>query len=90
MLAAAVLKGKDRQEAHAVIKQLSFEAPPSDLLQKLTQALELSENEVKDLLKKENLVGRSKEQVIEYLKLEVEPLLSLYLKDKITIPNIEV
>ena len=90
LLIDAVLKGKDRQETHALIKKISFEASPEDLLPKLAQALGIKEREMKDLLKMENLIGRSKEQVIEYLKLEVEPLLSHYLKDKITIPRIDV
>lgn len=90
LLIDAVLKGKDRQETHALIKKATFDTPPSELLPKLAQTLEISESEMKDLLKMENLIGRSKEQVIEYLKLEVDPFLSRYLKNKITIPNIEV
>jgi adenylosuccinate lyase len=90
LLSAAILKGKDRQETHALIKKITFETPPTKVLQKLAEAMKLTHTELKDLLKIENLVGRSKEQVIEYLKYEVEPLLSHHLKDKILIPSIDV
>lgn len=98
LLAAAVLKGKDRQETHALFRKLSFEAAQKeketgaspDLLKTLLDAVGLKKSEVGDLLDLSNLTGRSKEQVIEFLKLEVEPLLEKYLTADVIIPNIEV
>lgn len=98
LLAAATLKGKDRQETHEIFRQLSLEAIQTkketgrsfDLLQKLCHALKLDDKEIKHLLEIKTLTGRSKEQVIEFLKLEVEPLLERYLNPNATIPNIKV
>ncbi|QVL57737.1 MAG: adenylosuccinate lyase [Simkaniaceae bacterium] len=98
LLAAAVLKGKDRQETHALFKKLSFEAAQtkketgmdSDLLKTLLDAVGLKEDELGGLLEVNNLTGRSKEQVIEFLKLEVEPLLEKHFTADVVIPNIEV
>ncbi|MCP5505548.1 MAG: adenylosuccinate lyase [Chlamydiales bacterium] len=89
-LAKAVLKGKDRQEAHALIKKITFENPPEILIEKLASALDLNAYEVDSLCKIDNLIGRSKEQVFEFLKLEVEPLLEQHLTQKLTIPSIEI
>ena len=98
LLAAAVLKGKDRQETHELFRKLSFEAAQTkketgktpNLLQTLLDAVGLKEKDLGDLLDIKNLTGRSKEQVIEFLKLEVEPLLEKYLTTDVVIPNIEV
>ncbi|CCB87927.1 adenylosuccinate lyase [Simkania negevensis] len=85
VLAAAVLKGKDRGVVHEKLRQHAFEAGkhkrehgrPSDLLARMTADSEigLSETELASLFKAEGLTGRSKQQVIEFLKLEVQPLL---------------
>jgi adenylosuccinate lyase len=85
VLAAAVLKGKDRGVVHEKLRQHAFEAGkykrehgrPSDLLARMAADLEigLSETELASLFKAEGLTGRSKQQVIEFLKLEVQPLL---------------
>lgn len=98
ILAAAVLKGKDRQEAHETLRKLSYEAAQTkketgkapNLLKTLLDAMGLTENEMSDLLQIKNLTGRSKEQVIEFLKLEVEPLLEKHFTPDIVIPDIEV
>ena len=98
LLAAATLNGKDRQETHEIFRKLSLEATQikketgetPDLLKKLLDTLGLEEKDLGDLLKINNLTGRSKEQVIEFLKLDVEPLLEKHLTTDVVIPNIEV
>ena len=98
LLAKAVLKGKDRQQTHEHLKQLSFEALESkrttghtpDLLSKMLEEMELSTDEVSEDLKLENLTGRAKQQVIEFLKGEVEPLLEKHLVEEKPMPKLEV
>lgn len=98
LLTAATLKGKDRQETHELFRRLSLEATQimketgeaPNLLKNLLDALDLKENDLEDLLEIKNLTGRSKEQVVEFLKLEIEPLLEKHLKKDVVIPNIEV
>lgn len=85
VLAAAVLKGKDRGVIHEKLREHAFAAgkykrehgKPSDLLARMAADSEigLTEAELSSLLKAEGLTGRSKQQVIEFLKLEVQPLL---------------
>ncbi|NGX51345.1 MAG: Adenylosuccinate lyase [Chlamydiae bacterium] len=97
LLAAAVLQGKDRQKTHEELKVLSFEAMKEkretgrapDLLKTLLDALGLNENALSDQLKPEKLTGRAKQQVIEFLKIEVEPILEKHLTFSTTIPDIE-
>lgn len=100
LLAAAILKGKDRNVIHEKLRQHAFaagklkreEGKPSDLLKRIAADPEigLSEKEITSLLKPENLTGRSKEQVIAFLKLEVEPLLEKNLTLKTTLPDLEI
>lgn len=84
ILAAAILKGKERDKTYETLRKITFEASqtkketgksPSDLLKTLLQAVGLTENEMSDLLQMKNLTGRSREQVLEFLKLEVQPYL---------------
>ena len=97
ILAAAVLKGKDRQETHETLRKTAFEASQTkketgkapELLKKLLGAVELSESEMSDLLQVKNLTGRSREQVIEFLKLEVQPILEKHLDMDTLIPSVE-
>ena len=97
LLAAAALQGKDRQKTHEQLRVLTFEAAKQkketgkapDLLKTLLDALGFSEKALSDELKPEKLTGRSKEQVIAFLKLEVEPILEKHLTLETTIPTIE-
>lgn len=100
LMAGAVLKGKDRQTVHERLRLLCFEASKKrketgsapDLLKQIAEDKEigLSTQEIDTLLKDQNLIGRSKEQVIDFLKLEVEPVLEKHLTQNTTIPAIEV
>ena len=100
VLAAAVLKGKERGAVHeklrlhafAAGKQKREEGKPSDLLKRIAddKDIGLSEGEISSLLKPENLTGRAKQQVIEFLKLEVQPLLDQNLTLKTTLPTLEI
>lgn len=97
LLAAAALQGKDRQKTHEQLRVLTFEAAKQkketgkapDLLKTLLDALGFSEKALSDELKPKKLTGRSKEQVIAFLKLEVEPILEKHLTLETTIPTIE-
>jgi len=42
------------------------------------------------LINPENLLGRTKQQVMEFLKLEVEPLLKENLNINITLPSFDI
>ncbi len=97
ILAAAVLKGSNRQEAHETLRKHTFEAAKKkketgvapELLPSLLKAVNLSEKEMEELLQLKNLTGRSREQVLEFLKLEVEPILDKYLDVDTLIPSVE-
>ncbi|MCB1109592.1 MAG: adenylosuccinate lyase [Chlamydiia bacterium] len=97
ILAAAVLKGMDRQEAHEVLRKHSFKAgrekketgKSPDLLNTLLEAVQLTPGEMEDLLKPENLTGRSHQQVLEFLKFEVAPILEKHLDLDALIPSVE-
>ncbi|MCB1081186.1 MAG: adenylosuccinate lyase, partial [Chlamydiia bacterium] len=97
LLAAAALQGKDRQKTHEQLRVLTFEATKQkketgkapDLLKTLLDALGFSEKALSDELKPEKLTGRAKQQVIAFLKLEVEPILEKHLTLETTIPTIE-
>ena len=100
IIAAAVLKGKDRQKVHEKLRLHCFEASkekketgnPSNLLKRIVHDpdIGLSEKEIAPFLAPETLTGRSKEQVISFLKLDVQPILEKYLTLKITTPPIEI
>ena len=97
LLAAATLQGKDQHKTHEQLRVLCFEASKQkketgkspDLLKTLLDSLGLTEKALSKQLKPENLTGRSKQQVIEFLKLEVQPLLDQHLTLETTIPTIE-
>lgn len=99
LLAAATLKGQDRQQAHETLRKITFEAaqtkketgkPTTDLMDKLLNAIQVKKEEISEFLKPKNLVGRAQEQVIEFLKLEVAPYLEKHLDLDTLIPSIEV
>jgi adenylosuccinate lyase len=85
LIVRMVAAGGDRQNAHAIIRRHSLEAgralkdgaPRNDLLERLTSDPEftLSLAEMEDLVAAENFTGRSPEQVTEFLREVIEPIL---------------
>ncbi len=90
ILMEAVKKGGDRQDLHEKIRIYSMEAAKNvkvngghnNLIELLINDSEfnLDETEIKHILKAENFIGRSKEQVEEFLINDVKPLLNNYKK----------
>lgn len=87
ILMEAVKRGGDRQELHERIRVHSMEAArkvkeegkPNDLLQRIADdpSFDLSYDELSKVLLPENYIGRSKEQVEEFLNDIVKPLLAI-------------
>lgn len=85
ILMEAVKKGGDRQELHEKIRIHSMEAAKkvkmlgenNDLIERICNdsSFKLNKEEIMNALKPENFIGRSKEQVEEYIKTEVDPIL---------------
>lgn len=85
ILMDAVKKGGDRQELHEKIRIHSMEAgkrvkqegKENDLIEKIKNdsAFGLGEEELKDILKAEKYIGRSSEQVEEFIAECVKPVL---------------
>lgn len=88
ILMNAVLKGGDRQDLHEKIRVHSMEAgkqvkeqgKPNDLVQRIAkdESFGLSEEEILHILNPENLCGRAKNQVTDFLNEEVKPVLEKY------------
>lgn len=88
ILMNAVLKGGDRQELHEKIRIHSMEAGkqvkvygrPNDLVQRIANdpSFSLTEEEILKILKPENLCGRAKNQVTDFIEEEVNPILEKY------------
>lgn len=88
----AVKRGGDRQELHEKIRVYSMqagksvkeEAKENNLLELIAadSAFGMSLDELKLLMKPENYVGRSREQVKDYIDGEIKPLLDRY-KDEL-------
>lgn len=88
ILMNAVLKGGDRQELHEKIRIHSMEAGkqvkeygrPNDLVQRIAAdpSFGLTEEEILKILKPENLCGRAKNQVTDFINQEVNPVLEKY------------
>ena len=84
LIVRMVAAGGDRQNAHAIIRRHSLEAgralkdgaPRNDLLDRLLADPEftLSPAEMEDLVAAENFTGRSQEQVMEFLREIVDPI----------------
>lgn len=93
----AVKKGGDRQELHERIRVYSMEAGKvvkeegreNDLIDRIVNdpKFNLDKNELKDALNPHNYIGRSKEQVEEFLSEIVEPIL---LKNEVDEINVEI
>jgi len=88
ILMEAVKKGGDRQELHERIRILSMEAGAevkvkgnrNDLIDRILkdETFDLSEEELKDILNPQKYIGRSAEQVEEYVAETVQPILNAY------------
>lgn len=88
ILMEAVKKGGDRQVLHEKIRVYSMEAAKNvkingrhnNLIELLANDAEfnLDEVEIKNVLKAENFIGRSKEQVEEFILNDVNPILEKY------------
>ena len=88
ILMNAVLKGGDRQELHEKIRVLSMESArqvkefgrPNDLVQRIAgdSSFGLTEEEILGILNPENLCGRAKNQVTDFIEQEVNPVLEKY------------
>ena len=99
ILMNAVLKGGDRQELHEKIRVYSMEAGkevkefgrPNDLVDRIANdsSFGLSKEEILHILNPDNLCGRAKNQVIDFITEIVDPVLNKY-KDLISSENMEV
>ncbi|TDT61538.1 adenylosuccinate lyase [Fonticella tunisiensis] len=97
ILMEAVKRGGDRQELHERIRVHSMEAAkvvkekglPNDLLDRICSdpCFGLKKEDIIEVLKPENYTGRAKEQVEEFIRYEVEPVLEAYGDENI---NVEI
>ncbi|SHH84774.1 adenylosuccinate lyase [Caloranaerobacter azorensis DSM 13643] len=82
----AVKKGGDRQELHEVIRQLSMEASKvvkeqggkNDLIDRIINCdkINLTKEEILDILDPEKFIGRAPEQVVEFIEEYIDPILN--------------
>ena len=82
----AVKKGKDRQETHERIRVHSMEAAktvkvegkPNDLVDRIAadDYFQMSKEDILNVLKPENYIGRAPEQVAEFINDHVKPVLA--------------
>ena len=99
ILMNAVLKGGDRQELHEKIRVYSMEAGkevkefgrPNDLVKRIAadETFGLTEEEILKILNPDNLCGRAKNQVVDFIEEYVNPVLNKY-SDLINNVNLEV
>lgn len=88
ILMNAVLKGGDRQELHEKIRVYSMEAGrevkefgrPNDLVKRIAndESFGLTEEEILKILNPDNLCGRAKNQVVDFVENQVNPALDKY------------
>ncbi|MCX7695838.1 MAG: adenylosuccinate lyase [Caloramator sp.] len=88
ILMECVKKGGDRQELHERIRVHSMEASKNikvyggenDLLERIINdpAFNLDKDTLKDIMNEDNYIGRSKEQVEEFIDEVVEPIIKKY------------
>ena len=81
----AVKAGGDRQELHekirthsmAAAKTVKEEGKPNDLLHRIAQdpAFNISEEEIKKIIKPENFTGRAEQQTLDFISEVVKPIL---------------
>ena len=99
ILMNAVLKGGDRQELHEKIRVYSMEAGrevkefgrPNDLVDRIAKdkTFGLSKEEILHILNPDNLCGRAKNQVTDFIEEAVNPVLEKY-RDLISDKDMEV
>ncbi|MBO4815401.1 MAG: adenylosuccinate lyase [Clostridia bacterium] len=99
ILMNAVLKGGDRQELHEKIRVYSMEAGrevkefgrPNDLVDRIAkdETFGLSKEEILNILNPDNLCGRAKNQVTDFIDECVNPVIEKY-KDLISDKDMEV
>ena len=88
ILMESVKKGADRQEIHEVIRQYSHKAmdaikagadknPLIDFLAE-DERIPLNREEIMNILKPEEFIGRAPSQVEEFLRNEIDPILDTY------------
>ena len=95
----AFLKGGDRQELHEKIRVYSMEAGkevkefgrPNDLVKRIANdaSFGLTEEEILKILNPDNLCGRAKNQVVDFIENQVNPVLNKY-TDLLKDINLEV
>ncbi|MCX7703872.1 MAG: adenylosuccinate lyase [Planctomycetota bacterium] len=92
LLILATMEGADRQKTHSFLKKAASVFRETNSIESLKSFLRenpaLKEIDLDDLLKPERLVGRAKEQVEEFIKGEVDPLLSRFKPSKIEQPEV--
>ena len=99
ILMNAVLKGGDRQELHEKIRVYSMEAGrevkefgrPNDLVDRIAkdETFGLTKEEILSILNPDNLCGRAKNQVTDFIEEYVNPVLEKY-KNLIVTDGMEV
>lgn len=87
----AVKKGGDRQQLHERIrvhsmeaaKQVKMEGKPNDLIERICAdpSFGLNREELDDILQAENFIGRSPNQVTEFLEQDIAPVLEQYAQE---------
>ncbi len=100
ILMASVKKGKDRQSVHEKLRQYSMEVTQKwkeegiveDLLAKIIQdpSIGLLREEIEALLDPKHFIGMAPQQVLEFLQMEVHPILSKYQSSRVPIAEISI
>ena len=86
IMMSAVKKGKDRQDLHEAIREHSMmaakvvkdEGKPNDLIERILadqETFDLTKDDLKDIMKLENYIGRAPQQVSELLDEVIKPVL---------------
>lgn len=88
ILMEGVKRGGDRQELHEKIRvhsmeaarQVKIEGKNNDLIERIIKdnSFKMTEEEIKYILKPENFIGRSPEQVEEFINNDIIPILNKY------------
>ena len=86
IMMSAVKKGKDRQDLHEAIREHSMaaakvvkdEGKPNDLIERILadhETFDLTKDDLKDIMKLEDYIGRAPQQVTELLDEVIRPIL---------------
>lgn len=91
IIMASVKKGASRQDMHEIIRQHSMDAARvvkvegkrNDLIDRLIndERIPLTREEIEELLDPKDFIGRAAEQVVEFIKSEVEPIIEKHKND---------